>query len=66
MGNFLIIMNAAEILEEILIHSHSLDIFSDVASLASLYMDQGKSQFESFEIAYLEIIESKGLIDLRC
>jgi hypothetical protein len=58
-------MNTSEILEEILFTSYYLNIFPEVSNLAKNYIDEGKSQIESFEKAYLEIIETKGLIDVR-
>jgi hypothetical protein len=58
-------MNTSEILEEILFTSHYLNIFPEVSNLARNYIDEGISQIESFENAYLEIIETKGLADVR-
>lgn len=59
-------MNASEILEEIIFTSYYLNILPEVSDLAQNYIKQGNSQFESFEMAYFETIEIKGLVDARC
>ncbi len=58
-------MTGSEIIEEILYESYILGIAEDVFNVAKSYLDMGMDQRDSYEKAFLEILESTSMEDPR-
>lgn len=58
-------MNSSEIIEEILHFSHEQNIITDVLDLSGEYLKMGFGLCESYEQAYFNVLDKRGLVDFR-
>jgi hypothetical protein len=58
-------MTGSDIVEEILYNSYAIGIADDVFAVAKVYIEMGMGQKDSYEKAFIKILEEKSKEDPR-